>query len=343
MDINILNNEDLEALRALIDNASNVVILSHVNPDGDAMGSSLGLMYYLNKKGKKAVPVVPGQCPDFLQWLPGSEQVVRYDKHPEKGNAAFAAADLICCLDFNDLGRIDNIRACVEASNAKVLLIDHHENPTVKTDLCISQPQLSSTSELLFRLLWQLDEMDEMDKRLATCIYCGMMTDTGGFTYNSNDPAIFFIISQLLTFRIDKDKIYRNVYHNYTESRIRLVGYLLYERLHVLADGKASYYSLSREDMIRFNFRRGDAEGIVNIPLQIKGLRLSISLREDTERDNLIWVSLRSVDDFSCIDVAEKFFNGGGHVNAAGGRLHCSLAEAEEIAGKAISYFQNKM
>ena len=163
-----------------------------------------------------------------------------------------------------------------------------------------------------------------------------MMTDTGGFTYNSCSPEIYFIISQLLTTGINKDKIYRNVFHNYSEWRLRLIGYVLYQRLKVFPKQHAAYYSLTRQDLTRFHYIKGDAEGLVNMPLQIKGMQLSISLREDTEKENLVWVSLRSVDNFSCTKMAEKYFNGGGHLNASGGRLECSLEEAEKIAEKAI-------
>ena len=163
------------------------------------------------------------------------------------------------------------------------------------------------------------------------------MTDTGGFTYNSSSPEVYFIISQLLTKGINKDKIYRNVYNNYSEWRMRLIGYVLYQKLQVFTDKRASYFALTRQDLKRFHYMKGDAEGLVNMPLQIKNLQLSISLREDTERDNLIWVSLRSVDDFSCTKVAERWFNGGGHLNASGGRLNCSMEEAERIVRQAIS------
>jgi phosphoesterase RecJ-like protein len=168
-----------------------------------------------------------------------------------------------------------------------------------------------------------------------------MMTDTGGFTFNSCNPDIFFIISQLLTKHINKDKIYRNVYHNFSENRLRLTGYVMYEKLIVLAQHHASYFTLTREDLKRFHFIKGDAEGLVNMPLQIKGMKLSISLREDTERDNLVWVSLRSVDQFPCNQVAAQFFNGGGHLNASGGRLNCSIEEAVKITEQAIAAFSN--
>ena len=170
-----------------------------------------------------------------------------------------------------------------------------------------------------------------------------MMTDTGGFLYNSTRSEIYFIIGELLTKHIDKDKIYRNVYHNYSENRIRLMGFVLYEKLVYMADYHAAYYTLTREELQRFHFIKGDAEGLVNIPQQIKGLKLSISLREDTEKGNIIWVSLRSVDDFPCNQMAEEFFNGGGHLNASGGRLNCSMEEAIEIVRKAIIAYENKL
>ena len=168
-----------------------------------------------------------------------------------------------------------------------------------------------------------------------------MMTDTGAFTFNSSSPDIFFIISQLLTKRIDKDKIYRNVYHNYSVHRLRLVGHVLCNRMVVDEARHVAYFTITRDDMRRFI--KGDAEGLVNMPLQIKGLKLSISLREDSERDNLVWVSLRSVDDFSCTLMAQQFFNGGGHLNASGGRLNCSIDEAVEVVKRAIAAFENKL
>jgi phosphoesterase RecJ-like protein len=181
---------------------------------------------------------------------------------------------------------------------------------------------------------------EQLGKHFAIPIYCGMMTDTGGFTFGSSNPEIYYIISLLLTKGINKDKIYRNVYHNYSENRLRLTGYVMLEKLVVDMQRHASYYALSRKDLKRFNFMKGDAEGLVNMPLQIKGHRLSISLREDTEKDNLIWVSLRSVDQFPCNKMAEEFFNGGGHLNASGGRLNCSLEEAIRITQQAILKYE---
>jgi phosphoesterase RecJ-like protein len=287
--------------------------------------------------------MVPDQYPDFLQWLPNTDKIIRYDKHKEGCDWTLQHADLIFGLDFNTSSRIDQMQQSFDNSPAKKVLIDHHLNPDVPAEITISHPEASSTCELVFRLTWQLGALETLKKHFAIPIYCGMMTDTGSFTYNSDDCDIYFIVSQLLTKHINKDKIYRNVYHNFSVDRIRLTGFVLYEKLVVDEARHASYFTLTRNDLKRFHFVKGDAEGIVNMPLQIKGHKLSISLREDTERDNLIWVSLRSVDQFPCNEMAAKFFNGGGHLNASGGRLYCSIDEAIKIAEQAIQDFEEKL
>ena len=340
---NIMTDGECSLLRSLIDEAETIVICAHQNPDGDAMGAMLGWFAVLQHLGKDALMVVPDQYPDYLQWLPNTEKIVRYDKRKDYVDTVLKIADLVFCLDFNTLSRTDEMEKPLAASPAKKVLIDHHPGPEVDTVLCISHPELSSASELVFRIVWQMGLFDQLGKHYAVPVYCGMMTDTGGFTFNSNDPSIFFIISQLLTKRIDKDKIYRNVYHNYSEHRLRLVGHVLCNRLVVDNERHAAYYTLERDDLRRFRFVKGDAEGLVNMPLQIKGLKLSISLREDTEREKLIWVSLRSVDKFPCNEVAARFFNGGGHLNASGGRLNCTMSEAVDIVRQALVAFEDKL
>jgi phosphoesterase RecJ-like protein len=303
----------------------------------------LGWGEVLRQMGKEPLMVVPDQYPDYLLWLPNTEKIVRYDKRRDYVDTVLKIADLVFCLDFNSAQRTDEMAASLCASPAKKVLIDHHPEPDVETTLCISHPEMSSTCELVFRLVWQLGLFEELGKHFAVPVYCGMMTDTGGFTFNSNNPEIFYIISQLLTKHINKDKIYRNVYHNYSEHRLRMVGHVLCNRLVVDEKRHAAYYTLTRADQKQFHFIKGDAEGLVNMPLQIKGLKLSISLREDTDRDQTIWISLRSVDDFPCNEVAAQFFNGGGHLNASGGRLNCSMSEAVKIVEQALLAFENKL
>lgn len=340
MDINLLTAAETESLRSLILSSDNIILCCHRSPDGDALGSLLGMAEFLRQQGKVPVAVVPDAYPDFLQWLPGTERIIRYDKHKSFVDELLASADLVFCLDFNTYSRTDDMADTLAASPAKKVLVDHHLNPDIDTELCVSHPEACSTCELVFRLIWQLGNFDMMTRKGAVPLYCGMMTDTGGFTYNSTRPEIFFIISQLLTKGIDKDKIYRNVYNNYSEWRMRLIGYVLNEKMVVMQEERAAYFVLTRDDLKRFHYIKGDAEGLVNMPLQIKGLRLSISLRQDTEKDNLVWVSTRSVDNFPCNKLAEQYFNGGGHLNAAGGRLECSVEEAEALVRKAVTEFK---
>ena len=341
MELNILSEEQLAQLSQLISDAQTILITCHTNADGDAIGSSLGLAEYLRLLGKEPTVIVPDQFPDFLLWMPNTEKIIRYDKHKEKADMLFAIADLVFCLDYNVPSRVDMMKDALLSTKAPRVLIDHHLDPDVPAVLTVSHPEACSTSELVFRIVWQMGSFEQLGKHFAIPIYCGMMTDTGGFTFNSSAPAIYFIISQLLTKGINKDKIYRNVYHNYSEDRLRLTGYVMYEKLKVDMKRHASYYALTRKDLKRFHFIKGDAEGLVNMPLQIKGHKLSISLREDTDKNNLVWVSLRSVDQFPCNKMAEEFFNGGGHLNASGGRLNCSIEEAVKIAEQAILKYED--
>ncbi len=339
MEINIITEQEAATLREMIAASRRIVICCHKSPDGDAIGSSLGWCKYLQMLGKEPIVCLPDAMPDFLQWLPGCDKVVRYDKQPGVVRQAFETADLVFCLDFSSKGRTDEMEEALSLGSAKRVVIDHHLKPNLEADLLISQPHMSSASELVFRLVWQLQGFEKMDKDWAKCVYCGMMTDTGGFTYNSTDPAIYLIISQLLTKGIDKDKIYRNVFNNSSPWAIRFRGYLMSQKLNVFDDLHASYYCVTRKELKKFHFIKGDLEGLVNEPLRIKGMKLSISLREDTEKENLVLVSLRSVDDFPCNKVAEKYFNGGGHLNASGGKLYCNIQKAEQIAMAAIQDF----
>ena len=342
MNINILDNDQLALMDQLISDANTVLVVCHKSPDGDAIGSSLGWAEFMRLRGKDVTVIVPDQYPDFLKWLPNTDKIVRYDKHTDKCDMLFKIADLVFCLDFNTPSRVDEMQHALVNSPAKKVLIDHHLKPDVPADLVVSQPEASSTCELVFRIVWQMGDFADLGKPFAVPVYCGMMTDTGGFTFNSNRPEIFQIISELLTKHIDKDRIYRNVFHNYSENRLRLTGYVLYEKLVYMPEYHAAYYSLTRDELKRFNYIKGDTEGLVNMPQQIKGLKLSISLREDTEKD-VVWVSLRSVDDFPCNQMADEFFNGGGHLNASGGKIEGTIEEAIEITKKAISAYENKL
>jgi len=341
MNIDILNDSQLAQLDQLISDAQNIIVTCHKSPDGDAIGSCLGWAEYLRSRGKEPTVIVPDQFPDFLLWMPNTEKIVRYDKHREKCDMLFKIADLVFCLDFNTPSRVNEMEQALVGSTAPKVLIDHHLDPDVPAVFIVSHPEACSTSELIFRIVWQLDGFKDLSRQFAIPVYCGMMTDTGGFLYNSSRPEIYFIIGELLTKHIDKDRIYRNVYHNYSEDRIRLMGYVMYEKLVYLSDFHTAFYTLTKEEQKRFHFVKGDAEGLVNIPQQIKGLRLSISLREDSEKPNLVWVSLRSVDNFPCNKMAAEFFNGGGHLNASGGHLDMTIDEAVKVVSQAVTAYSD--
>ena len=339
----LLSDKELFELMRTIQQAQKIVVCGHRGPDGDAVGSALAWSQYLHSLGKQVSVIMPNPFPDFLRWLPGAQYISFYDKNEAQATKIINDCHLVFCLDFNALTRLQDMGKIIEKAKADRVIIDHHLDPDRKmAKMVISHPEMSSTCELVFRLIHQLGGFYQMNKQAAAAIYTGMMTDTGGFTYNSKDPEIYIIISMLLEKGIDKDKIYRNVFNNYSEHRLRFTGYILNEKLRFLEGNKASVFTITREEMQRFHFIRGDAEGLVNMPLQVKGMRLSISLREDTEKD-VIRISLRSVDDFPCNKMAEQFFNGGGHLNASGGELPFPMEEAVKTAEKAIEAFKDML
>ena len=345
MDLSILSEGELSTLNKLIEESEHIVVTGHKTPDGDAMGSCLAWAEYLQtQRGKNPLVVMPDAYPDFLHWLPNTERVVRYDKHPSLVEEAFAKAQLVFCIDYNAASRVEAMAPVLTACTAHKVMIDHHLNPQKEgIDLLISHPNACSSSELVFRIIYQMDGFEAMTKKNAVQIYCGMMTDTGGFTFNSSRPEIFDIVGKLLTKGFDKDKIYRNVYNNYSVWAIRLRGYILSQKLNYFDDLHAAYFTITREDMRDYHFMKGDAEGLVNEPLRIKGMKLSVSLREDDRVDNQVWVSLRSVDDFPCNEMAQRFFSGGGHLNASGGRLSCSVEEAEQVVREAFRCYADRL
>ncbi len=333
----VIEQANVDHFAKWLDKADKMVIVTHLSPDGDAIGSSLGLLHFLETQGKEVHVIVPNAFPDFLRWMNGAKDIIRYDKYAAFANKLIAEADVICCVDFNSLKRIDAVGEAVKASPARKILIDHHLNPEEFCKITISHPQISSASELVFRLICRLGYFEDITKECAECIYTGMMTDTGGFTFNSNDREIYYIISQLLTKGIDKDQIYRNVFNTYSEGRLRLMGHVL-TTMQVFPEHKAALITLTKEELGKFNYIRGDSEGFVNMPLQMKNIRFSAFLREDTEKA-MIKVSLRSSGDFPCNQVAADFFGGGGHLNASGGEVYGSMEEAVERFKAALVKF----
>lgn len=335
----VIEQSKIDRFVRWFERADKIVIVSHVSPDGDAIGSSLGLWHFLDGQEKNVNVIVPNAFPDFLRWMPGSKEILRYDKYKEFADQLIAEADVICCLDFNALTRIEGMADAVAQSVGRKILIDHHLYPGDFCSIVISHPEISSTSELVFRLICRMGYFEDITREAAECIYTGMMTDTGGFTYNSNNREIYFIISELLSKGIDKDEIYRKVYNTYSESRLRLMGFILDSKMRVYPEFNAAMISLTKEEQARFDYVKGDSEGFVNIPLSIKNIRFSVFLREDTEKE-MIKISLRSVGTFPCSQVAAEYFGGGGHLNASGGEFYGKMEDAVRLFEQALIKYQ---
>ena len=336
----VISQANIDNVEKWFERADKIVIVSHVSPDGDAIGSSLGLWHFLNSQDKNVHVIVPNAFPDFLKWMPGAKEVIQYNRYKEFADKLIMEADVICCLDFNVLSRIDEMEEIVRVSPGRKMIVDHHLYPGDFARIVISHPQISSTSELVFRLICQLGNFSDITKEAAECIYTGMMTDTGGFTYNSNDREIYLIIGELLSKGIDKDEIYRNVFNTHSEGRLRLMGYVLYEKMQVFPQFNAALITLTREEQKKFQYKKGDTEGFVNMPLSMKGICFSVFLREDTEKD-MIKVSLRSVGTFPCNEVAAEFFGGGGHLNASGGEFYGPMEEAVALFKQALVKYED--
>ena len=337
----IISQSTIDAVEKIVLDNERFVILSHKNPDGDALGSSLALCHYLKARGKDATVVLPNAFPDFLAWLPGVNDVVVYDKNCDKAKEVVSKADAFFCLDFNALNRIGDVSEAVANSNAPKLLVDHHLFPSDEFVVKISFPEACSTSELVYRVITMLSGDAALSYDMAQCIYTGMMTDTGAFAYASSRKDVFLIIAALLETGIDKDVIYRKVFYSSSLTRMRLQGYVMYKKLKVYSKYNAALITLDNSELQRFYAVKGDTEGFVNQPLQIKGIRFSCFLRE--ELPGKINVSLRSVDDFPCNEVAAEFFNGGGHKNASGGELHCTMDEAVQKFTTALRKFEKQL
>ena len=322
----IFEEKDIHKLENYINKGSRFVIITHVTPDGDAIGSSLGLYHFLSVMEKDSVSVVvPNDFPAFLKWMSGTKDIVVFEHHKEFAERLIREADVIFCLDFNELKRVGKIAPFLEAADGRKILIDHHPGAADFCRLTLSYPEMSSTSEMVFRLLCAIKSFSDINKDAAECIYAGMMTDTGSFTYNSNNPELYYIITELLNKGVDKDLIYRRVYQVYAESRLRLMGYTIYEKMKIYPEYKTALITLTLDEMNRFHYKTGDTEGFVNLLLSIEGILFAVLIREDKD---CIKLSFRSVGDFPTNQFSSTYFHGGGHKNASGGEYYGSFTDA---------------
>lgn len=336
----IIPAKTLNAVKRLLASRQNIVVSTHRNPDGDAMGSALGLCLFLKNMGHEATVIVPNEYPDFLCWLPGNKDVLRFSDTKEKSMQILKNCTLVFCVDFNDTGRLSNMEKDFNSIEKTIVMIDHHPEPTGFADYTISYTGVSSTAELLYKFFYSIKGLGYIDKDVAACLYCGIMTDTGSFSYSSSNPDTFKVASELLNFGINKDFIHSQVYDNYSAERMKLFGYCLNEKMVVLKEYKTAYICLTREEQKKYKFVIGDDEGFVNAPLSIKGIVFAAYF---VERYKHIKISFRSRGKFNVNEFSRKHFNGGGHVNAAGGKTEISLEETVKNFLKLLPQYKSKI
>lgn len=309
-------------LSKLFCSGNNILIISHINPDGDAIGSQLALCEYLKSIGRNVSMMTPNYLQEFLKWMSGSDQINIFIRNRKKCIKLIQSADLIVMVDFNQPNRMGEAEQFVKNSSAKKVLIDHHLNPVDFADLIISEPSICSTSELIHELICNLNGGTFMNITYAEALYTGIVTDTGNFNHGSYTARTLSIVGDFMEAGLEKDRILNLIYNNYSADRLRLQGYALNKRMIVLPELKSAYIFLTRNDLNEYNHAKGDTEGFVNIPLSIKGIVFSTLF---IEKDGFIKLSFRSKGNFPSNEIAAQYFSGGGHKNASGGEYHDTL------------------
>ncbi|NJB84094.1 DHH family phosphoesterase [Wenyingzhuangia aestuarii] len=314
-----------QQIEAEIQAASHIVITAHKSADGDSIGSSLGLLHFIEKLGKSAVICHPDKAPDFLYWLDTSSILVM-EEHPEQVTETLQQADLIFCLDYNATNRVGpEMQALLEASSSKKIMIDHHLNPEDFPLITVSETSVCSTSQLIVELIEQSGHLDLLDQKIGTPLYLGILTDTGSFRFNSVQPRTHEILAKLLAAGVEHHLIHEKLSDNNTESRLRLQGYAMSEKLEILYNHNVAIISLSKEELAKYNYKKGDTDSLANLVLSIKGMKAAIVF---TERDGIMKISFRSKGANNPVNIlASEHFNGGGHANASGGMSDLSVTE----------------
>ena len=325
-------------IESAIQNASNIVITSHKSADGDSVGSSLGLLHFIEKLGKKAVVCHPDEAPSFLYWLDTSATLLMTEE-PEKVAETIAEADLIFCLDYNATYRVGpEMQELLEAASCKKIMIDHHLNPEEFPDLVVSETTASSTSQLIVELIDQSGHIDLLDEKIGKPLYLGILTDTGSFRFNSVLPRTHEILAKLLDGGVQHHLVHELLNDNNTESRLRLQGYAMSKKLEILSDYQVSIISLSKEELAEWGYQKGDTDSLANLVLSIRGMKAAIVF---SERDGIMKISFRSKGKENPVNMlAADHFNGGGHANAAGGMSDLTVIETlDKLKGLIPEYF----
>lgn len=328
----IFEKQKIGQFKLLCDSADRITIISHTNPDGDAVGSGLALLLFLRGLGYTVRFFVPNHFPDFLKFIDPERDIEIFSENCGEVQAALAASDLIICVDFNQINRLERMTAALEMNlHAPRVLIDHHIAPP-DFDLTFWSTESSSTAFMIYNLILQWTESELLTLPIANALYLGMMTDTGGFSFGNLTPELYRAVSVLVACGVDAPAVNRAVFNTQSESRLRMVGYLISEKM--VVQGKSAYITLNQDEKLRFNHQIGDTEGIVNIPMTIADVRFSIFMMETMD---CIKLSLRSIGDLDVNLIARNSFNGGGHRNAAGGKFYGTMDQAIEFTEKIIS------
>lgn len=320
----MFSQEELSKINKLINTSKNILILSHHNPDGDAIGSSLALNLLLSNLGIHSTIIVPNEFPKFLKWLPGAKNIVIAEQRLKFTEIAFENADLIFCLDFNSASRINHLKGKLSQSKAIKILIDHHQQPDV-FDYVYSDTSQPATCQMIFKFIEALGENSLIDKNIATCIYTGILTDTGSFRFRNTTAETHMIIANLIEKGIYPDEIASNVLDNNTPEKIKILGTVL-DSLQIIPEKNTAILSLTRNQLKLFGYQKGDTEGFVNYGLSIIGIKFVAFFMEDIH-NNFIKISFRSKGDFDVNQFSRKYFSGGGHMNAAGGRSDLDMKD----------------
>lgn len=322
-------DKSIKALKALIKTPKNILIIGHKNPDGDAVGSCMGWAMFLENMGHKTNVVMPNEYPEFLDWVPQQENIVLYAKAKEKVRELIQASDLIFTLDFNHLSRVgQDFQEDLEAVKKSFVMIDHHQQPDDYPEITISDAHYGSTAELVYHCIDEMEYTGFINKDIASCLYLGIMTDTGSFKFSSTTARTHYIAASLIEKGAESSKIQQQTFDSSSYHRLKLLG-LAMNNLEYLPELKTAYIHLSQEELDRNNFQKGDTEGFVNYGLSIKDVVLAAIFKEDLNQ-NIVKISLRSKGKFDVNQFARKYFEGGGHKNAAGGKSDLSLSDTIE-------------
>lgn len=320
-----MTEQAIQEIKVLIQSPKKIVIVPHKNPDGDAMGSTLGLYHYLKKYNHDAVIIAPNDYPDFLKWMPNENTVLKYESKTDSCNEIIAETDIIFTLDFNALNRAGNMELALQESNAVKIMIDHHQQPDDYAKYTYSDVSMSSTCEMVYNFISMLDDIEMIDSDIASCLYAGIMTDTGSFRFSSTTSETHRIVANLIDFGANHSEIHNAIYDTNSQERLQLLGCAL-SNLRVIPESRTAYITLSQEELNTYNFKKGDTEGFVNYGLSLNNIVFAAIFIEDSQQ-NIIKISLRSKGDFSVNEFARAHFEGGGHTNAAGGRSELNLQD----------------